>query len=37
MRTGLLLAIIGLWLLLRTVRKDSSGRTLADRIMGKSA
>lgn len=32
--TGLFLAIAGFWLVMRTVRKDSTGRTLVDRIMG---
>jgi hypothetical protein len=32
--TGLLLAVFGLWLILRTVNSDSSGRTLVDRITG---
>lgn len=34
--TGLLLAIVGFWIVMRTVRKDSSNRTLVDRILGKS-
>jgi hypothetical protein len=32
--TGLLLAVFGLWLILRTVNRDASHRTLVDRIMG---
>jgi hypothetical protein len=34
MRTGALLAIVGVWVLLRSVRRDSTGRTLVDRIVG---
>ena len=34
MAVGLLLALLGLWLILRTVNSDSSGRTLVDRITG---
>lgn len=34
--TGLLLAIVGFWLVMRTVRKDSTGRTLIDRALGGS-
>jgi hypothetical protein len=34
MRTGLLLVIVGVWTLLRTVRKDSTGRTLVNRLLG---
>lgn len=32
--TGLALILVGLFLLLRTVRSDSSGKTLVDRILG---
>ena len=32
--TGLFLALAGLWVLLRTIRKDSEGYTLVDRILG---
>jgi hypothetical protein len=32
--TGLFLAMLGLWLLLRTIRKDATGQTLVDRILG---
>lgn len=32
--TGLFLALVGLWVLLRTIRKDSEGLTLVDRILG---
>jgi hypothetical protein len=35
MRTGILLAIIGIWLVLRTVRPDTQGKTLVDRVTGK--
>lgn len=34
MRTGILLAILGVFVLLRTARKDATGRTLAHRILG---
>jgi hypothetical protein len=34
MYAGILLAILGLWLILRTVRADSQGKTLVDRITG---
>lgn len=37
MAVGLLLFLVGLWLILRTVNKDSSGRTLVDRISGAGA
>lgn len=33
--TGALLVLVGLWIVLRTVRPDSSDRTLVDYIMGK--
>lgn len=32
--TGLALILLGLFLILRTVRADSSGRTLVDHILG---
>jgi hypothetical protein len=35
--TGLFIALAGLWVILRTVRKDSTGRTLVDRLMGATA
>jgi hypothetical protein len=35
MSAGILLAILGIWLVLRTVRTDSDGKTLVDRITGK--
>jgi hypothetical protein len=35
--TGIFLAIVGFWLILRTVRKDSTGQTLVDRILGATA
>lgn len=35
MRSGILIAIVGLWLLLRTIRKDATGRNLVDRLQGK--
>jgi hypothetical protein len=35
MRTGLLLTIIGIFLISRTVTHDDSGRTLIDHILGK--
>lgn len=35
MRTGILLAIVGVFLIARTVTKDISGRTLIDHILGK--
>jgi hypothetical protein len=34
MRTGILLAILGIWIVLRTVR-PSNGKTLVDHILGK--
>jgi hypothetical protein len=37
MAVGILLALAGLWLILRTVVRDSSGRTLVDRILGAGA
>jgi hypothetical protein len=36
-RSGILIAVVGTWLVLRTVRKDASGRNLVDRITGASA
>jgi len=33
-RSGILLAVIGLFVLLRTVNQDQSGRTLIDHILG---
>ncbi|HWD76925.1 MAG TPA: hypothetical protein VG371_17440 [Solirubrobacteraceae bacterium] len=35
-RSGLLLAVIGLWLVMRTTHQDASGRTLIDHIIGKT-
>lgn len=35
MAAGILLAILGVWLILRTVRPDSQGKTLVDRVLGK--
>jgi len=32
--TGAFLAIVGFWLIMRTVRKDATGRTLVDRVLG---
>lgn len=37
MAVGILLAAVGLWLIMRTVNKDSSGRTLVDRVLGQGA
>lgn len=37
MAVGFLLFLIGLWVVLRTVNTDSSGRTLVDRLTGKGA
>jgi ABC-type nickel/cobalt efflux system permease component RcnA len=34
MRSGILIALIGAWLVLRTVRKDATGRNLVDRLQG---
>lgn len=34
---GILMIVIGLWLILRTVNKDSTGRTLIDHITGTPA
>jgi len=33
-RTGLVLILFGVFVLLRTIRHDSSGRTLVDRLLG---
>ena len=35
MATGILLAVIGIFIVLRTVRQDSSGKTLVDHVLGK--
>jgi hypothetical protein len=35
-RSGLLLAVIGLWFVMRTTHQDASGRTLVDHIIGKT-
>lgn len=32
--TGLLLILVGLWIVLRTVREDASGDTLVDHLRG---
>ena len=32
--SGLFLVLLGLWIVLRTVRPDSSGKTLVNRILG---
>ncbi len=32
-RSGLLMIVLGVWILLRVTRHDSSGRTLADHIL----
>ena len=34
-RSGLLLLVIGLFVILRSTRQDSSGRTLVDHLLGK--
>lgn len=34
MATGALLAILGLWVLLRTVRRPAGGRSLVDVLLG---
>lgn len=31
---GLLMMIVGFWLIMRTVNQDSTGRTLVDHILG---
>lgn len=33
MATGLVLLLLGLWLILRTVTHDGSGKTLTDHIL----
>ncbi len=35
-RSGILLAVLGLWLVLRTTSQDQSGRTLVDHILTKA-
>lgn len=35
--TGIFIALVGVWVLLRTVRKDSQGKTLVDHVLGGSA
>lgn len=35
MRAGILLAIIGAFVVLRTVRPDAQGKTLVDHVLGK--
>jgi hypothetical protein len=37
MAVGFLLALAGLWIVLRTVTRDHSNRTLVDRLMGQPA
>jgi hypothetical protein len=37
LRSGLLLAVVGLWVLLRTINADSTGRTLVDHLIGNKA
>ena len=34
---GLLMIVVGVWVILRTVTKDGSSRTLVDHILGKPA
>lgn len=34
MAAGIVLALLGVWLVLRATVKDSGGRTLVDRILG---
>jgi hypothetical protein len=34
MATGVLLAILGVWVLLRTVRRPAGGRSLVDVLLG---
>lgn len=34
MYAGILLAILGIWVVLRTVRPDAQNKTLVDRITG---
>lgn len=36
-RSGVLLAVLGLWLVMRSTHQDQSGRTLIDHILGKTA
>lgn len=36
-RSGLLLMVVGLFIVLRSTRRDASGRTLVDHILGKNA
>lgn len=33
MAVGILLALVGFWVVMRTVNRDSSGRTLVNRIL----
>jgi hypothetical protein len=35
MRTGILLMLVGSFVIARTVQHDATGRTLPDRILGK--
>jgi hypothetical protein len=35
-RSGLLLAVVGLWLIMRATHQDQSGRTLIDHIIGQA-
>ena len=35
MYAGIILAIVGAWLVLRTVRPDAQNKTLVDRVLGK--
>jgi hypothetical protein len=35
MAVGILLALVGLWVVMRTVNRDSSGRTLVDRVLSR--
>jgi hypothetical protein len=34
MWAAILFAIVGIWLILRTVRPDAQGKTLVDRVLG---
>lgn len=34
-RSGILLLVVGLWVLMRTVTRDQSGRTLIDHLLSK--
>lgn len=36
-RSGILLALVGLWLIMRTTHQDVSSRTLVDHILGKAS